>query len=157
SDRQEILVRDVRSGRDLPDRIQWVKFVSIAWVRDGSGFFYTRFPEPGTVPEGDEQYFNHVCYHRLGDRQTDDARIFHAPDNRETVFEVDVTTDDRWIVITAFQGASDKSEIHLIDRSRPGSPPIALFTGFASAYSFVDDTGGRLFFKTDDGAPRGRI
>ena len=66
SDRQEIFLRDVETGVDRPDRLHWVKFASIAWVRDGSGFYYTRFPEPGTVAPGDENYFNTVHYHRLG-------------------------------------------------------------------------------------------
>ena len=52
SDRQEIFVREVETGVDRADRLQWVKFASLAWARDGSGFYYTRFPEPGTVPAG---------------------------------------------------------------------------------------------------------
>ena len=58
SDRQELQILDVDSGRLLPDRIQWVKFASIAWTRDG--FFYTRFPEPGSVPPEHAQYFCRV-------------------------------------------------------------------------------------------------
>jgi len=42
-----------RRQRHLPDHIRWVKFASIAWA--GEGFFYTRYPEPGTVAAGDEQ------------------------------------------------------------------------------------------------------
>ena len=67
SDRQEIFVRDVASGRDLLDCLEWAKFTSIAWTTDGLGFYYTRFPTPGTVAPGDENYFNKAYYHRLGD------------------------------------------------------------------------------------------
>ena len=35
SDRQEIRVRDVETGKDLPDRILWAKFTSLAWLKDG--------------------------------------------------------------------------------------------------------------------------
>src|SRR5262249_18933554 len=157
SDRQDIFVRDVASGVDLPDRLAWVKFASIAWVKDGSGFYYTRFPEPGSVPAGDENYFNRVCYHRLGDPQALDTLVHHAPGQRETVFGVAVTDEGRWVVITAFQGSSDKSEVYLIDRRAPGARAIPLFTGFVASYGFVGGDGGRLFFQTDDSAPRGRI
>ena len=163
SDRQEIFVRDVESGADRTDRLQWAKFVAIAWVKDGSGFYYTRFPEPGTVPAGDEHYFNTVYYHRLGDPQERDALIFDKPAERETVFGVEISDDDRWIVITAFQGSSDKCEIYLLDRRKPEAPPAPLFTGFASAYAFIEAAAfnsgqqTRLFFRTDDRAPRGRI
>jgi prolyl oligopeptidase len=157
SDRQDIFIREVATGIDRPDRLQWVKFASIAWVHDGSGFFYTRFPEPGAVPDGEEHYFNTVCYHRLGDPQDADVLVFEKPEERETVFGVDVSDDDRWVVITAFQGSSDRSEIHLIDRGKGGLTPFPLFTGFDAAYAFIESAGGRLFFRTDRAAPRGCI
>ena len=163
SDRQEIFARDVESGADRIDRLQWAKFVAIAWVKDGSGFYYTRFPEPGTVEPGDEHYFNKVYYHRLGDPQERDALVFDKPAERETVFGVEISDDDRWIVITAFEGSSDKCEIYLLDRHQPAGPPAPLFTGFASAYAFIEAAAfnsghqTRLFFRTDHRAPRGRI
>jgi prolyl oligopeptidase len=158
SDRQEIFLRDVATGGDLPDRLDWVKFASIAWVHDGRGFYYTRFPEPGTVAAGDENYFNTVWYHQVGDAQAADRLIFGKPAERETVFGVEVSDDDRWAVITAFQGSSDRSEVYLLDRQgAPGRPPLPLFTGFGAAYAFIEAAGGRLFFRTDAGASRGRI
>ena len=47
SNRQELFVRDVATGKDLPDTLQWVKFTSISWLKDKRGFYYTRFPKPG--------------------------------------------------------------------------------------------------------------
>jgi prolyl oligopeptidase len=173
SDRQDVFIRDVASGADSADHLRWAKFVAIAWEKDGRGFYYTRFPTPGTVPAGDEHYFNSVYYHRLGDPQERDALVFEKPGERETVFGVQISHDDRWVVITAFQGSSDKSEIYLLDRLRsdlahreadtPESAPAALFTGFASAYAFIEAAswpplpGPRLLFRTDNLAPRGRI
>jgi prolyl oligopeptidase len=157
SDRQDILVRDVETGADRPDRIQWAKFASLSWLRDGSGFYYTRFPKPGTVPAGDENYHNTIHFHRLGDDQAKDALVYERPDD-EIVFAVALTEDDdRQLVITAFKGASDNSEIHVLDRRRPGATPVPLFTGFASSYQFIEEVGGRLFFQTTDGAPLGRV
>ncbi|MEP6592419.1 MAG: S9 family peptidase, partial [Acidobacteriota bacterium] len=123
SDRQTLFVRDVGSGRDLGDRLEWVKFVSVAWVRSGEGFFYTRFPAPGTVAPGDEHYFNRVYFHRLGAAQADDVLIFEKPDERETVFGVEVSDDDRWVVLTAYRGSSDRSEVHVIDRRAAPQTP----------------------------------
>ena len=157
SDQQEILVREVATSKDRSDRIEWVKFASIAWTKDGRGFYYTRFPRPGTVPAGDENYFNKVYHHRLGDPQSSDTLIFDRPDEREAVFEVAISHDDRWVVVTAFQGASDKSEVYVIDRQGPDAKLRPLFTGFRSAYLFVESHDGRLYFRTDDRAPLGRI
>ena len=157
SDRQEIFVRNVEDATDLPDRLLWVKFASIAWVKDGTGFYYTRFPEPGTVAAGDEHYFNKVYFHRLGDEQTGDRLIFEKPQERETVFGVEVSDSDRWVVITAFRGSSDRSEVYVIDRQGGASAPTPVFSGFNAAYAFIEADGDRLLFRTDDGAPRGRI
>ncbi len=157
SDRQDILVRDVATGADGPDVVRWAKFASITWLPDGSGFFYTRFPEPGTVPAGDEHYHNRVSFHRLGDAQADDALVFERPDDREIVFQTAITSDGRQLVVSAFKGASDKSEILILDPTRPEEPPRPLFTGFAAAYHLVDEDDGRLYFQTDEDAPLGKI
>jgi prolyl oligopeptidase len=157
SDRQDIRIRDVGTGEDLADRIQWTKFVSISWVPDGSGFYYTRFPEPGSVPESDENYFCSVWFHGLGETQSQDALIFETPDQPETVFEVDVAHGGRWVVITAQKGASDRSEVYLLDRTAPRPAPVKIFSGFDADFTFIDAADGSLFFRTDRQTPRGRI
>src|ERR1700722_11645185 len=54
SDRQEIHVRNVATQTDTNDLVQWTKFTSIAWKHDDSGFYYNRYPQPGTVPPDEE-------------------------------------------------------------------------------------------------------
>jgi prolyl oligopeptidase len=156
SDRQVIRIRGVEDGRDLDDRIEWVKFASLAWTHDASAFYYLRFPEPGTVAPEDEQYFGRIYFHRVGHPQADDVLVFGTPAAREVVPLVHLTPDDRYVVITAQRGASDDSEVYLIDRE---SPDVIrpLFTGFDAAYDFIDGSGGVLYFRTTLGAPRGRI
>ena len=167
SDIQELLVHDLASGANLPDRLQWVKFASLAWWQ--AGFFYTRYPEPGTVPPGDEQYFCQVWFHRLGDLQTADRLVWARPENAEVVFDVAVTSDARHLVLTSRVGASDKSEVHVMDLasfaerqdSAAGTPnppaARALVIGFESGWHFIDGADGVLYFRTDAGAPFGRI
>ncbi len=157
SDRQDVGIRDVVTGRDLPDRLQWIKFASIAWTKDGAGFYYTRFPEPGTVPVEDEQYFPKVYFHRLGEAQSRDTLVYERPDDRELVFAIDLALDDRYLVVTVFKGASDKSEVVLLDRRAAGATPVTLFAGFDSSWMYADDLDGRLYFQTDHAAPLGRI
>jgi prolyl oligopeptidase len=157
SDVQEIYVRDVERSTDLPDRLDWAKFTTISWLKDGSGFYYTRFPQPGTVPDGDEHYFCAVYFHRLGEPQPADRRIFDRPDRREVVFDARVAADDGCLVITAFEGSSDKSEVHLLYLTAPDRTPLPLFSGFDAAYTFIDSADGRLFFRSDRDAPQGQI
>jgi prolyl oligopeptidase len=167
SDVQELLIHDVATGAALDDRLAWVKFASIAWWDDG--FFYTRYPQPGAVPPGQEQYFCQVWYHRVGDAQASDRLVYDRPDAPEVVFDVDVTSDGRHLVIGSYQGASDHAEVHVVPlppsplggfgaTREPGATGTrALVTGFSSGWHFIDGRDGRLYFRTDADAPMGRI
>lgn len=162
SDMQELAIRDVDRGVDRADRIRWVKFASLAWTDEG--FFYTRFPEPGTVPPGREQYFCQVWFHRLGDPQTADRLVYERPDLPEAVFEVDVTSDGAHLVVTSHRGASDDAEVlvgFLGQAGREGQVGQVglqpLVVGFEHGWHFIGGRDGHLFFFTDSAAPLGRI
>lgn len=157
SDRQELRVRDVASRADRPDTLLWAKFTNMAWTEDAAGFYYTRFPQPGTVAPGDEHYFARVYYHRLGEPQERDRLVFERPDNRDIVVSAVTSSDGRWLVLTSFKGASDDSEVHVVDLRTGGGEPQPVFTGFRAAYLFVDAVGDRLFFRSTSGAPLGRV
>src|SRR4051812_20990462 len=154
SDVQELLIHDVAAGAALTDRLQWVKFASIAWW--GAGFFYTRYPEH-------EQYFCQIWYHRVGEAQSADRLIHHRPDAPEITFDVKMTSDDRYLVIGSFQGASDHAEAHVIRLPAAGFAAAdvievrPLITGFAAGWHFVDGRGDQLYFRTDAEAPFGTI
>ncbi len=51
SDWQQWKVRDIATGKDLSDDVQWVKFSSAAWKKDGSGFFYSRYDAPSSADQ----------------------------------------------------------------------------------------------------------
>jgi prolyl oligopeptidase len=157
SDRQEILVRDVASGRDLSDRLLWAKFTTLSWTPDNKGFFYTRFPEPGKVPAGDESYYARVYYHALGEPQDKDPLVYERPEQRELFCHGVATRDGRFLLLVVSQGSSDKSEVFVRDLTTPRAPIRPVFTGFTDAWTFVDELDGRFFFLTDKDAPLGRV
>jgi prolyl oligopeptidase len=157
SDRQEILVRDVASGRDLSDRLLWAKFTTLSWTPDNKGFFYTRFPEPGKVPAGDESYYARVYYHALGEPQDKDPLVYERPEQRELFCHGVATRDGRFLLLLVSQGSSDKSEVFVRDLTTPRAPLRPIFTGFTDAWTFVDELDGRFFFLTDKDAPLGRV
>jgi prolyl oligopeptidase len=160
SDRQDVRVQNVDTGADLPDHLLWAKFVSIAWNDASDAFYYTRFPEPGSVPAGEEQYRPAVYRHRLGEPQSIDARVFGPVDDPEIVFEVDMSSDFRWLAVTAFKGASERSSIIVLQDgtgNRDAGRVRWRVDGFDDNWSFVDTHGDEIFLRTTRGAPRGRI
>jgi prolyl oligopeptidase len=70
-------VREVATGKDLPDLIEWSKFSGAAWLKDDSGFFYARYDAPPTDAHEAEalkaaNYFHKVYFHKLGTPQSED-------------------------------------------------------------------------------------
>ncbi len=158
SDAQELFVLDVSDGRALADRLEWVKFASIAWR--ANGFFYTRYPRPGTVAIEHEQYFCQVWFHRIGDPQDADVLVYRRPDAPEIVFDVAVTADDRQLVVTSRRGASDQAEVDVVELAETVTATPAtrrLVTGFSSGWHFIDGSDDQLYFRTDAGAPFGSV
>ncbi len=46
TDWRTVRVLDVATGKPRADEVKWVKFSALEWAKDGSGFYYSRFPEP---------------------------------------------------------------------------------------------------------------
>ena len=70
-----LYLRDVEKKKDLPDKIERTRFASIAWLPDGKSFYYTRYPNKGSVPAGEENYHRTVYLHRVGDNPSKDAYV----------------------------------------------------------------------------------
>jgi prolyl oligopeptidase len=158
SDWTEWRVRDVDTGKDLPDLVKWVKFSGASWTKDGKGFFYSRYDEPkqGSMLR-DTNYFQKLYYHRLGTSQSEDKLIYERPDNKELGFAGNVTDDGHYLVITVWQGTSPKNRLYYKDLTKPDSDVVKLLDDFDAEYTFIDNDGPVFWFKTDLDAPRGRV
>ena len=87
SDWQEWRVRDIATGKDLPDTIKWVKFSGASWTRDGKGFFYSRYAEPKEATKlADTNFYQKLYYHRIGTTQSEDVLVYERPDVKEFGF-----------------------------------------------------------------------
>jgi prolyl oligopeptidase len=157
SDWQEWHVRDVDTGKDLPDLIKWVKFSSASWTKDGKGFFYSRYDEPKGTALRDTNYFQKLYYHRLGTEQTEDKLIYERPDNKELGFGGFVTDDGHYLVIQVSQGTSPKNRLYYKDLTQPDAQVVKLLDDFDAEYRFIDDDGPVFWIQTDLDAPRGRV
>jgi prolyl oligopeptidase len=157
SDWTEWHVRDVDTGKDLPDDIKWVKFSGASWSKDNKGFYYSRYDEPKGAAMRDANYFHKLYYHRLGAAQSKDKLIYERPDNKEMLFHGDVTDDGHYLIIRVSQGTSPNNRVYYKDLTQPDSPVVKLLDDFDAQYLFVDNDGPVLWFQTDLDAPRGRL
>ena len=158
SDWVEYKVRDVVTGDDRPDHLKWIKFSGADWRKDGSGFYYGRFPEPepGASLKA-PNYFQKLYFHKLGTEQTDDVLIYERPDQKEWQFGSTVSEDGHYLVITVSKGTDDKYRVLYKDLTKPDSQPVELIDNFEAEYSFLDNDGPVFWFKTNKDAPRGKV
>ena len=157
SDWQQWHVRDVDTGKDLPDLIKWVKFSGASWTKDGKGFYYSRYDEPKDAALREANYFQKLYYHKLGTDQSEDKLIYERPDNKELGFAGVVTDDGRYLVIFVYQGTSPKNRLYYKDLTKPDSEVVKLLDDADAQYNFIDDDGPVLWIHTDLDAPRGRV
>jgi prolyl oligopeptidase len=158
SDWQEFKVRDIESGKDLPDHIQWAKSSGAAWTKDGKGFFYSRYDEPaGTNLFKGVNYFHKVYYHQLGTPQSEDKLVYDRPDQKEWGFAAGVTDDGRYLALHVWHGTDTRNRFFYKDLSTPEAAVVELLRDFDADYTFIDNVGTVFYFRTDLNAPRGRI
>jgi len=158
SDWRKARVIDVDNGKTLDDELDWLKFTDLSWARDGSGFYYSRYPE--TADEARYQSLNKnqaVYFHRLGTLQADDALVFASPEHPDWGFSASVSDDGGHLVITVWKGTDDRYQIIHQDLADPDSKPEYLIEGFDHDFTFVGNVGNDLYFRTNRDAPRNRL
>ena len=154
SEMSTLRVIETATGKLLPDTIDRTRAASIAWKLDNSGFYYTRYPRKGEVPEGQEVYNRHVFYHALGSDPAKDPLIFGQGRDPQDWPVVQLSNDDRWLLIGVEQGWT-KSELFLADL-KSGAAPVRITDGKNFLYS-GDVYNGKIYITTNEDASRYRL
>jgi len=154
SEMSTLHIIETKTGNLLPDTIGQTRAASIAWMPNNSGFYYSRYPKKGDVPEGQEQYNRRVFFHELGSDPEGDQKIFGEGRDAEDWPEVRLDNDGRMLLITVSQGWT-KTELFLMDLKK-GTPPTRITTGKNFLYS-ASVYNGRLYIVTNEDAPRFRM
>ncbi|MCG6924170.1 MAG: prolyl oligopeptidase family serine peptidase [Acidobacteria bacterium] len=151
-------VRDVATGEDLPDVVQWSKFSTAAWRRDGTGFYYSRYAEPAEdqalrgVNKNQKVYF-----HRVGTSQEDDELAYERPDHPDWGLGAAVTDDGRFLLVYQTEGTDPKNRIFLRDLEDPTGSIDPFLDAFDAQYEVVGNDDDVFYVRTDNGAGRYRL
>ncbi|MBA2452755.1 MAG: S9 family peptidase [Chloroflexia bacterium] len=157
SDWQEVRIRDVDARHDFDEVLRWCKFAGMAWKKDGSGFFYNRLPEPGSVPPEDENHYSRVYWHHTGTPQSDDPLVYERPDAKELRFQPVVTDDGRYLLLHVTVGTDPRNRVYYRDIESNDGEFVRLFDDADAMYEFIANDGPLFYFHTNLDAPRGRI
>ncbi|MGC9503374.1 prolyl oligopeptidase family serine peptidase [Baaleninema sp.] len=158
SDWQEWHVRDVETGKDLPDLVKWSKFSGASWTHDSHGFFYSGYDAPNEESQyEDVNYYQKLYYHRIGTPQSEDLLVYDRPDRKEWGFSGFVTDCGRYLIISVWRGTEPKNLIFYRDLQDPESSIEELIPEFEAQYDFVGNDGHIFWFRTDRDASRYRL
>ncbi|MBL9091767.1 MAG: S9 family peptidase [Planctomycetaceae bacterium] len=151
-------VRDVATGLDRTDKIEWVKFSGASWTPDGKAFYYSRYdaPKPG-AEYTDSNYYQKLYLHKLGTPQSDDRLVYERKDEKEWGFGGEVTEDGRYLIISVWRGTDPNNQVFYQDLSTPDAPVVELIKGYHAEYSFLANDGPLFYFRSDLDAPRYRV
>ena len=155
-------VRDLTTGRNLPDTVRWVKFSGASWTKDGKGFFYSRYPEPEAGQQLKVKLENQtVYYHRVGTPQSRDAKIYARPDAPTWYVFSGVDETGRYLFVSTAKG-TDKNELYVADLGDPMRPNVSapikpIVTGHDANYSWLGVVNGNIYMTVDKDAPNRKI
>ena len=144
--RYAVRVRDLATGRDLPDVIPDVT-ANLAWAADGETLFYARH-DPATL----RPY--RILRHRLGDDPAAD-RLVHEETDAEFSCGVWPSRSKRYLLIGSFQTLT--TEFRYLDAADPDAPPATFLPRERGHEYALDHYRGRFYVRTNAGAPNFRL
>ncbi len=157
SDWIEWHVRDVATSQDLPDLVKWSKFSGAAWLKDGSGFFYSRYDAPQS---GALQALNKnqkVFFHKLGTPQERDVLTYERPDQPDWGFGAEVTEDGRFLLIVQTEGTDERNRVFVRDLKDKSGRIRPFLDAFDATYAVIGNDGDTFYVLTNRDAPRFRL
>jgi prolyl oligopeptidase len=155
SDWTEIRVMEIATKRELPDRVQWVKFSGASWK--GDGFYYSGYdkPAPGEELKGKNEFMK-VFYHKLGDPQANDVVVYEDKAHPLRTYGAGTTEDEKYLYLVLSEGTSG-NELHIKDLTKKDAPFTLLFPGFANDSSPIEVVDGKVIVYTNVDAPNYRV
>jgi prolyl oligopeptidase len=158
SDWQIWHVRDVATGKDLPDILRWSKAGGGSWLKDGSGFYYNSYDAPSAadVLKAANQY-QKLYLHKIGTAQAHDVLTYTRRDDPDWFIKGTVSDDGRYLFIEAQHGDEVQNTLLVQDLSSGSAPITSVMAKPTAVYHCIGNIGSTLFVLTDDGAPRYRL
>ncbi|HVV37069.1 MAG TPA: prolyl oligopeptidase family serine peptidase [Acidimicrobiales bacterium] len=143
-----IRVLDVATLAVVDGPIERTRYTSVAWLPDGSGFFYVRRLTP-------EPFNRRVWRHVVGASADDDQLVFGEGRDPSTYYSVDLSNDGRWLLIAASIGTEPRNDLYIADLAGDASVRPVVEGVDAETYGSV--ILGRLYLHTSLDAPKKRM
>ncbi|MGY8985275.1 MAG: prolyl oligopeptidase family serine peptidase [Sphingomonadales bacterium] len=159
SDWRTLHVLDVAEARVLEDNINWAKFSSLTWNKQGTGFFYARFPAPEEGQELQSLNANHsIYYHKVGTEQDEDRLMFMREDHPTENVSAAKSDDGKYLIISTSDSSKGAGNtLHLVNTEDEGMGSKPLNEGFDITVNVIGSVGETFYAITNDGSPLNKI
>ena len=150
-------VRDVASGKDLPDVLKFIKFRDVSWTADSQSIYYARYPQRPDG-SGDDSRQMSVYLHKLGAGPAD-AQIFAITDHPTRYPFPQVSDDGRFLVLGVYDGSQSTGIYYqrLDAQGMTTGPVVRLLNTFDADYQFIAVIDDVFYIRTNAGTPNGRL
>jgi prolyl oligopeptidase len=155
SEQSTLHLIEVDSGELLADTIPRTRGCTVAWLPDGTGFYYSRFPNRGEVPAGEENFHSRIRFHKIGTEAAADPVIFGEGRDMRDWLSCSLSEDGGFLIVHAAEGAK-VTELYVRDL-RDSSGTFVCISGGREAHFYGAAEDGEIYIQTDDGAPNYRI
>jgi prolyl oligopeptidase len=156
SDWQTWRVRDVRTGRDLRDRLRWSKFCAVTWSADSAGFYYCRYPRPADPLESVNTNMQ-VRFHALGSRQSDNPVVYADPQQPELFVTPYSAAGSSRIWLFLSDGATSDNTLAFVTGDRQAPRVQRLSLDIDASYAVVAQSRHHAWLLTTAEAPNWRV
>lgn len=156
SDWQDIKIKNLKTGDEYAEVLKWGKFTNIAWHKDSKGFYYNRYPNPGSPSSEEQSYYNQVYWHTIGTAQEEDELIYKDTTRKELSFSPRISGDDCYLLLTVNNGTEPKNEVYY-RRLTSRQPFMPLIEKINAYFYFLGNDKGTFYFQTNYKAPKGRV
>ena len=156
SDWEEFFVKDISTGEQLSDHLQWIKFSGASWK--GAGFYYGRFDEPKGSALSDENKNQKVFFHNVGDDQSKDILVYKDEAHPDYMFGPEVTDDEKWLILYSSKSTHGNG-LMVKDLSKPNQEfkTIVELADEADDYGVLDIIDRKILMRTNHGAPNFKL
>ncbi len=151
-------VFDVGTAKELGDVVPRVNFAtaggSAAWTADGSGFWYTRYPQGNERAAEDINFYQQIWFHAVGSPASADTYALGKEFPRIAETTLATSDDGRFVLATVRNG--DGGEVgHWLRKADGAWMQVTQFKDKIRQADFGGD--GALYLLSHDGAPNGRL
>ena len=151
-------VFDVASGKETGDVVPRVNFAtaggSLDWKADGSGFYYTRYPQGNERAAEDANFYQQVYFHKLGTDPKQDTYVLGKDFPRIAEIQLHTSEDGKWLVAAVGNGDGGQYAHYVMDAAGQWTQVTHFEDAIVGAHVGTD---GALYLLSRKGAPRGKI